>query len=75
MDWLEKATKVMMLVVGCSGLLVIYFGFLYLIFSGNNTAIIPWYILLSPWVCIYFGLRKRTQLEIMQWFINKFTRK
>ncbi|MCL1052095.1 hypothetical protein L2755_21090 [Shewanella abyssi] len=74
MDWLEKTTKVMMLVVGYSGLLVIYFGFFYLIFSGESTAIIPWYILLSPWVCIYFGLSKRTQFEIMQWFINKFTR-
>ncbi|PKG58599.1 hypothetical protein CXF83_08770 [Shewanella sp. Choline-02u-19] len=75
MDWLEKITKVMMLVVGCCGVLVIYLGFFYLMFSGKSTAIIPWYILLSPWVCIYFGLNKRIQFEIMQWFIKKFTRK
>lgn len=75
MAWLERTTKMMMLVVGCSGLLVIYFGFFYLLFNGTSTAVIPWYILLSPWICIYFGLSKHIQVRITQWFIEKFTRK
>lgn len=75
MDWLEKTTKWMMLIVGCSGLLVIYLGFFYLMFSGRSTAVIPWYILISPWICIYFGLKQRTQIEVMRWFMSKFSRK
>ncbi|MCL1147018.1 hypothetical protein AB4298_14560 [Shewanella sp. 10N.261.52.F9] len=75
MDKLEKATRLMMLVVGCIGLLVIYFGFFYLMFTGRSTAAIPWYILLSPWVCIYFGLTKHQQLAVVRWFTNKWSRK
>ncbi|ABV88095.1 hypothetical protein [Shewanella pealeana] len=75
MDKLERATKWMMLVVGCVGLLVIYFGFFYLLLTGKSTAAIPWYILLSPWVCIFFGLSQRKQLGVIRWFVNKWTRK
>ena len=75
MDKLERATKWMMLVVGCIGLLVIYFGFFYLLLSGKSTAAIPWYILLSPWVCIYFCLCQKKQLGVIRWFVSKWSRK
>ncbi|MDB2386961.1 hypothetical protein N9W21_06415 [Shewanella sp.] len=75
MEKLEQITKWMMLIVGFSGLLVIYFGFFYLIFNGRSTAAIPWYILVSPWICIYFGLKRRMQTDIMQWFRSKFSRR
>ena len=75
MDKLERATKLMMFVVGCVGLLVIYFGFFYLLFTGRSTAATPWYILLSPWVCIYFGLSKSKQLAAIRWFTKKWIRK
>ncbi|ACJ30081.1 MULTISPECIES: hypothetical protein [Shewanella] len=75
MEWLEKTTKWMMLIVGTCGLLVIYFGFFYLMFNGRSTAVIPWYILISPWICIYFGLKQRTQIEVIRWFMSKFSRK
>ncbi|GIU10206.1 MULTISPECIES: hypothetical protein [unclassified Shewanella] len=75
MDKLERATKWLMLVVGCVGLLVIYLGFFYLLFTGKSTAAIPWYILLSPWVCIFFGLNQRKQLGVIRWFVRKWTRK
>ncbi|MCK8044226.1 MULTISPECIES: hypothetical protein [Shewanella] len=75
MDKLERATKIMMLVVGCVGLVVIYFGFFYLMFTGRSTAAIPWYILLSPWVCIYFGLSRHKQIGVIHWFVNKWRRK
>ncbi|WP_299806752.1 hypothetical protein [uncultured Shewanella sp.] len=75
MDKLERATKLMMLVVGCVGLIVIYFGFFYLLLSGRSTAAIPWYILLSPWVCIFFGLTRKKQLGVIRWFTRKWTKK
>ncbi|GIU24731.1 hypothetical protein L2719_06975 [Shewanella schlegeliana] len=75
MDKLERATKLMMLVVGCVGLLVIYFGFFYLLFTGRSTAATPWYILLSPWVCIFFGLSQKKQLAVIRWFVSKWSRK
>lgn len=71
MMWLEKATKWMMLCVGCTGILVIYTGFFYFLFSSEQANVIPWYALLSPWICIYFGLNHKKQLFILQWFGKK----
>ncbi|WP_299787880.1 hypothetical protein [uncultured Shewanella sp.] len=75
MDWLEKVTRNIMLVVGISGVLVIYSGFLFLIFSGRDTSVLPWYLLLSPWVCVYFGLTRSKQLAVIEWFKQKLVRK
>ncbi|MCL1088554.1 hypothetical protein L2744_02775 [Shewanella profunda] len=70
--WLEKITKRMMLVVGTLGVLVIYSGFFFLLLSGRTVAVIPWFFLVSPWICIYFGLTQVQQIKVLNWFINKF---
>ncbi len=75
MDWLEKVTRNVMLFVGISGILVIYCGFLFLLFSGRDTSLLPWYLLLSPWVCIYFGLTKSKQSAVVEWFKQKIVKK
>ncbi len=75
MVWLEKATRNLMLLVGVFGVLVIYFGFFYLLFSGRNTAALPWYLLLSPWVCIFYGLPSEKKIEVIEWFRKKFVKK
>ena len=72
MFWLEKITKRMMLVVGTLGVVVIYCGFFFLLFSGRSTAAVPWYFLVSPWICIYFGLTDVQQKQVIGWFIKKF---
>lgn len=41
--WLEKITKRMMLIVGALGVVVIYGGFFFLLFSGRSVAVIPWF--------------------------------
>ena len=75
MVWLEKTARRLMLLVGGGGLSVIYSGFFYLMFKGTDTSVLPWYLLLSPWVCIYFGLTQARQLAIILWFKQKLTRK
>lgn len=70
--WLEKITRSMMLIVGTLGVLVIYGGFFFLLFTGRSLAVIPWFFLLSPWICIYFGLTQVQQLKVFNWFIQKF---
>lgn len=70
-DWLEKLTKSLFLYVGALGVLVIYSGFFYLLLIGQNDALLPWYILLSPWVCIFYGLKQQQQKAVIHWFIGK----
>ncbi|WP_428985300.1 hypothetical protein [Shewanella corallii] len=64
----------MMLFVGILGVVVIYGGFFYLFFSGRDTSAIPWFFLLSPWICIFFGLSEAEQRRTLVWFIAKFKR-
>ncbi|MCL2907778.1 MULTISPECIES: hypothetical protein [Shewanella] len=75
MHWLETGLKRIMLVLGCLGVVVIYGGFFYLLFSGRSTAAINWFYLISPWLCIFFGLSKRQQHQVIQWFLDKFNSK
>jgi hypothetical protein len=71
---LEKLLKKIMLIVGLLGVVIIYGGFLYLLFTGRSTANLPWYLLLSPWICVYFGLTLAQQLAVIAWFKIKFKR-
>ncbi|MCG9696910.1 hypothetical protein [Shewanella sp. Isolate11] len=70
--WIEKVAKTLMLVVGIIGVIVIYSGFFYLLFSNKHSGNLPWYILLSPWLCIYFGLNQHQQHDVRQWLKQKF---
>nr|WP_240778502.1 MULTISPECIES: hypothetical protein [Shewanella] len=63
----------MMLFVGLLGVIVIYGGFLYLFFSGRSTAALPWFLLISPWICVFFGLSHVQQVRVLHWFSSKFT--
>ncbi|MFQ6371465.1 hypothetical protein [Shewanella sp. YIC-542] len=67
--------KRFMLVLGCLGIMVIYGGFFYLLLSGRSVAPIRWYYLLSPWLCIFFGLSKLQQQQVLHWFLRKFKSK
>ncbi|WP_258405672.1 hypothetical protein [Shewanella zhangzhouensis] len=71
---LEFVLKKLMLWTGYAGVVVIYGGFLFLLLSGQDTRALPWYILLSPWVCVFFGLPSAQQHAVVGWFINKFRR-
>ncbi|WP_299495318.1 hypothetical protein [uncultured Shewanella sp.] len=71
MERLERATQWMMLSVGCIGIIIIYSGFFYFLFSSEQKNIIPWYTLLSPWICIYFGLSQQQRAGVLQWFLKK----
>lgn len=71
---LEKLMKKIMLAVGIAGVVIIYAGFLYLLFNGYSTAVLPWYLLLCPWICIYFGLTTAQQMAVYHWFSRKFSR-
>ncbi|ABE55219.1 conserved hypothetical protein [Shewanella denitrificans OS217] len=71
---LETLLKKIMLIVGLLGVIIIYGGFLYLLFSGRSTANLPWYLLLSPWICVYFGLTLPQQLAAIAWFKAKLKR-
>ncbi|QIR16201.1 hypothetical protein [Shewanella aestuarii] len=62
-----------MLSVGILGVIVMYSGFLYLFFSGRSTAALPWFFLISPWLCIYFGLSQTQQVATLYWLKNKFS--
>lgn len=75
MVWLEKVTRNLMLLVGGVGVLIIYSGFLYLLISGRDTSILPWYLLLSPWICVFYGLTREKQLKVIEWFKKKVVRK
>ncbi len=70
---LEYLLKKIMLIVGIFGVIIIYGGFLYLQFSGRSTAALPWFLLISPWICVYFGLTHVQQVGVIQWFVQKFT--
>ncbi|WP_372872675.1 hypothetical protein [Shewanella sp.] len=72
MSRFEHYTRKMMLWVGYAGVVVIYGGFIYLLISGRDTRMIPWYFLLSPWVCVYFGLSDTQQKQVMAWLLAKF---
>ncbi|MBB1267769.1 hypothetical protein [Shewanella sp. SR44-3] len=63
-----------MLIMGLLGVVIIYGGFLYLLFTGRSTVSLPWYLLLSPWICVYFGLTQTQQLSAMTWIKAKFSR-
>ncbi|QYK02921.1 hypothetical protein [Shewanella psychrotolerans] len=69
--WIERMTKRLMLFVGIVGVLVIYFGFFYLLFKPQASGTLPWYILLSPWLCIYFGLSVDKQRKSIDWLMQK----
>lgn len=71
MLWLERATKWMMLGVGCAGVVVIYSGFFYFLLLTEQDNVIPWYTLLTPWICIFFGLNKKQQVYVLHWFSKK----
>lgn len=75
MLWLERVIKYVLLSVGVLGVVVIYGGFFYLLLSGRSTLAIPWYGLLSPWICIFFGLPTYKQKSVVVWFKSKFYRK
>ncbi|MFT5705567.1 MAG: hypothetical protein ACI8SK_001527 [Shewanella sp.] len=75
MLWLEKMIKYVLLSVGALGVVVIYGGFFYLLLSGSSTSAIPWYGLLSPWICIFFGLAAHQQMSVIDWFKGQFYRK
>ena len=75
MVWLEKATRNIMLLVGGLGVLIIYSGFVYLLVSGLDTSILPWYLLLSPWICVFYGLNRDKQLKVIEWFKKIIVRK
>ncbi|WP_394494443.1 hypothetical protein [Shewanella sp. ENK2] len=75
MDRLEKAMKLTMLTVGIAGIGVIYFGFFYLQYNAELGMTMPWYFLISPWVCVYFGLSEQQQRATIAWFTRKFTAK
>ncbi|ARD21807.1 MULTISPECIES: hypothetical protein [Shewanella] len=75
MDRLEKAMKLTMLTVGIAGIAVIYFGFFYLQYNAELGMTMPWYFLISPWVCVYFGLSEQQQSATIAWFTRKFTAK
>jgi hypothetical protein len=70
---LEYLLKKIMLIVGILGVIIIYGGFLYLLFSGRSTAALPWFLLISPWICVYFGLTHVQQVAVIQWFTHKFS--
>jgi hypothetical protein len=74
MKVLEKLLKRLMLWVGILGLLVIYGGFFLLLLSGRSTAPVSWYFLLSPWICIFFGLTSNQQRQVLNWFKHKITK-
>lgn len=69
---LEKILKNIMFYMGILGVAIIYGGFLYLLFSGRSTQQLPWYLLISPWICIYFGLTTTKQFAVYSWFMGKF---
>lgn len=68
--WIEKVAKQLMLLVGIVGVLVIYSGFFYLLFQPQGPQL-PWYILISPWLCIYFGLNTQQQRNTQRWLMQK----
>lgn len=72
MSWLENTIKKIMLWVGYLGVVIIYGGFLYLLLSGKDTRGIPWFFLLSPWICIYFGLSEHEQRSAIRWLLSRF---
>ncbi|GIU26898.1 hypothetical protein [Shewanella colwelliana] len=69
--WIERLTKRLMLLIGIVGVLVIYVGFFYLLFQQQGSATLPWYILISPWLCIYFGLNPQQQVNTRLWLKQK----
>lgn len=72
-DWLINGCKKCLLIVGTVGVAIIYFGFFYLLLKGDSTAPIHWFYLVSPWLCIYFGLSHQQQREVLRWLIKKLT--
>ncbi len=72
MERLEKAMRMTMLAVGVIGIAVIYFGFVYLQVNDDMGITMPWYFLISPWICVYFGLTQTQQIATINWFVNKF---
>ncbi|WP_254304085.1 hypothetical protein [Shewanella sp. VB17] len=75
MIWLDKMNKYLLLLVGVLGVIIIYVGFFFLLFSGLNTSVIPWYALLAPWVCIFFGLPTHRQVSVIDWFKRRSFRR
>ncbi|MBV7316812.1 hypothetical protein [Shewanella sp. NIFS-20-20] len=72
---LERWTRRMLLVVGIAGVVVINFGFLYLLLSGHSTESISWFFLISPWLCIFFGLSTADQLAVIHWCRQRFNKR
>nr|WP_228729964.1 hypothetical protein [Shewanella avicenniae] len=70
--WLISGCKKCLLWVGYAGVVVNYSGFLYLLFSGSSTIPFHWFFLISPWLCIYFGLPHQQQQNVIRWFLRKF---
>ncbi|ABO23541.1 MULTISPECIES: hypothetical protein [Shewanella] len=71
MIWFEQATKTLMLIVGVIGVVVIYAGFFFLLITQSTASFLPWYILISPWLCIYFGLSGEKQRLTLLWLRRK----
>ncbi|WP_375087855.1 hypothetical protein [Shewanella youngdeokensis] len=72
MQRLEKAIKITMLAVGVMGIVVIYSGFFFLQFNDDYGFTLPWYFLVSPWICVYFGLEQAQQTASVNWLVSRF---
>ena len=72
MSQLEVLLKKLMLYLGILGVVIIYSGFLYLFFTGDSSHLLPWYLLISPWICVYYGLSSEQQQETLSGLKSRF---
>ncbi|WP_025820015.1 hypothetical protein [Shewanella marina] len=71
MDRLTRIVKQLLLGVGITGIVVNYAGFFYMLAVGFPISSIHWFFLLSPWLCVFYGLSDAQQAAVFKWFKHK----
>ena len=64
METLEKLYRFILLLIGITGVVVLYAGNLYLLFDGAYIDPAMLFFLPCPLMCLYFGLNPKLRAEI-----------
>ena len=73
MRTLEKLYRLFLLLIGTSGIIVLYVGNLYLLFDGAHIDPVMLFFLPCPLICLYFGLNPKLRAEIRKLVNRKNT--
>ncbi|RYV03975.1 hypothetical protein SOPP22_00735 [Shewanella sp. OPT22] len=73
MKALEKFYRLLLLLIGITGIIVLYAGNLFLLFDGAHIDPAMLFFLPCPIICLFFGLAPKNRVALIKYFSRKHT--